>query len=104
MNWGRAVLPGLLGLIGGAAAGLLLAMLLVYLWFAVLHLPPLSNDPKPGIAMLGWVVPIWMVTGGISGATDMVRRVRAGRRLGAWAWVFGLSIVAVMVSLGVIIS
>lgn len=101
---GRAALAGLLGLIGGAAAGLLLAMLFVYLWFDVFRLPPLNDDPKPGIAMLGGIVPIAMGIGGIAAAAGMVRRTRAGRPVRNWVIAFVLTIALVLAGLGLIVS
>ncbi len=104
MNWGRAAAAAVLGIVGGVLLGLLAAMLVVWVWFDVLHLPPPNDEPKPGLEVLGLTAPVLMGLGGIGGAWVMVRRVRAGRRLGAWGWVFGLTIVLVAAWLGVIVS
>ncbi len=101
---GRALLAGLLGLLGGAAGGLLLAMLVVYLWFEVFHLPPIDDDPKPGIAMLGGIVPIAVGIGSLAGAIGMVRRVRSGRDVRRWSMAFAVTIAVVLVGLALIVS
>ncbi|QNE31715.1 hypothetical protein F1C10_07060 [Sphingomonas sp. NBWT7] len=100
----RAVLAGLLGLVGGAAAGLLAAMLLVYLWFDVFHLPAMNDDPKPGIAMLGYAVPILAGLGAAGGATLMVRRVRTARATNFWAAAFAVAILVVVLALFLIVN
>ncbi|WP_085810445.1 hypothetical protein [Sphingomonas sp. TZW2008] len=100
----RAALAGLLGFVGGAAAGLLAAMLLVYLWFDVFHLPAMNDDPKPGIAMLGYAVPIMAGLGAVGGATLMVRRARSARATTLWAAAFGIAILVVVLALFLIVN
>lgn len=100
----RALWAGLLGFVGGAAIGLLLAMLVAYAWFDVFHLPAPNDDPKPGIALLGGLVPIAMTIGCVSGAIGMVRRVRTGRPIRLPATVFALAVATVLVGLAVIVS
>lgn len=101
---GRAVLAGTAGLVGGAALGLLAALLFVHLWHNVLRLPPLNDDPKPGIAMLGGVVPISMALGALLGTIGMVRRVRRGQSLRPWLILFGIALAVTLAGLIAIIS
>lgn len=100
----QALWAGLLGFVGGAALGLLLAMLVAYAWFDVFHLPSPSDDPKPGIALLGGLVPISVAVGCVAGAVGMVRRARAGRPIRLWATIFSLAIATVLIGLAVIVS
>jgi len=100
----RATLAGLIGFVGGAAIGLLLAMLFVYAWFDIFHLPSPNDDPKPGIALLGGIVPIAMAAGGMSSAIGMVRRSRAGRSTRLWYAIFGVALLIVVVGLAAVVS
>lgn len=104
MMRGRAALAGLLGFVGGAAVGLLLAMLIAYLWFDVFHFPAVDDDPKPGIALLGGLVPISTGIGGVAGALGMVRRVRTGEGVRLWTIAFALAIAAVAIGLALVVS
>ncbi|MDF2493098.1 MAG: hypothetical protein K0S66_32 [Sphingomonas sp.] len=101
---GRAVLAGAAGLIGGAAIGLLVALAFVHLWHNVLGLPPLNDDPKPGIAMLGGVVPISMGTGALLGTAGMVRRARREQSLRLWLVVFAVALAVILAGLAAIIA
>ena len=101
---GRAVLAGTAGLVGGAALGLLAALLFVHLWHNVLRLPPLNDDPKPGIAMLGGVVPISTGLGALLGTMAMVRRARRGEPLRRWMILFALALAITLAGLVAIIS
>lgn len=101
---GRAVLVGTAGLVGGAALGLLAELLFVHLWHNVLRLPPLNDDPKPGIAMLGGVVPISIGLGALLGTSGMVRRARRGQSLRAWLILFALAVVVTLAGLVAIIA
>ncbi len=101
---GRAAGAGVAGLIGGATLGLLLALAFVYLWFTVLKLPAFNDDPKPGITMLGGIVPISMAIGALAGAVGMVRRAQAGRPLRIWVAIFAAALVVALVGLGMIVG
>ena len=101
---GRAALAGAAGLLGGAALGPLAALAFVYLWHNVLSLPPLSDDPKPGITMLGGVVPIATIAGAMAGAADMIRRARQGKALRGRIMVFAAALALILAGLIAIIS
>jgi hypothetical protein len=101
---GRLAGAGIAGLIGGATLGLLLALAFVYLWFTVLKLPTFNDDPKPGITMLGGIVPISMAAGALVGAVGMVRRAQAGHPLRAWLVAFAGALVIALAGLAMIIA
>lgn len=101
---GRATLAGVAGLIGGTALGLLAALAFVHLWHNVLKLPPLNDNPKPGIVMLGGIVPISMAAGAMLGVLGMVRRAQRGQSLRAWMLIFAAAVATTLAGLVVIIS
>ena len=80
------------------------ALAFVYLWHNVLSLPPLSDDPKPGIAMLGGVVPIATTAGAMAGAAGMIRRARQGKSLRKQMMVFAAALVLILAGLIAIVS
>ncbi|ONF96280.1 hypothetical protein [Sphingomonas jeddahensis] len=101
---GRVALAGLTGLVGGATLELLLALAFVYLWFTVLKLPAFNGDPKPGITMLGGVVPISTALGALVGAVGVVRRAKAGHPLRAWLATFAGALVVALAGLAMIVA
>jgi hypothetical protein len=101
---GRVAGAGIAGLIGGATLGLLIALAFVYLWFAVLKLPAFNDDPKPGIAVLGGVVPISIGLGALAGSIGMVRRAKAARPLRLWLVIFATALAIALVGLGMVVA
>lgn len=70
----RAAGYALLGFVAGAAAGFILALLSVVLWYDVLQLGPRGGDGLSGLASFLFFAPTLSLVGGCVGAAWLGRR------------------------------
>lgn len=68
----------LLGFLGGAAAGFILASLLIILWYDVLGIGDRGGDGMNGMAAFIVITPLVSLAGGIAGAILVGRKAGAG--------------------------